>query len=98
AARKRIARRTELAVAEQPERQRKRMQAASFQPLDDLGDPWTVRHRLVRIRAARTFRRIDAVLASNREELLRLVVIRRERLVVDRPFGRDAVNMLDRAE
>ena len=49
-------------------------------------------------RSARRLGRIDAVLPAHVIQALGAVVVRRERVVVDRPGRRDAVDVLDRLE
>ena len=74
------------------------MQAEAAQPLDDGRHARGVRHGLVRIRAARRLRRIDAGLAAHVVHPFGAIVVRRQRLVVDGPRGRNAVAMLDGLE
>ena len=60
-----------LAGAQQAERQRRRVQPLRAQLLDDRGHAGGVRHRRVRIRAARRLGRIDAVLRRARDTAAR---------------------------
>ncbi len=102
-ARERVAGVTEHAAAgltgpQQPERQRRRMQAESLQLVNDVRHAGRVGNGLVRKRPARHFRRIDAVLSAHVVQALGPPVERLERLVVDRPRRGDAVDVLDRLE
>ena len=102
-ARERIARAAEHAAAglarpADAERQMRRVQAESAQPLDDGGHARRVRHRRKRIRSVRRLRRIVADGAVHFVHRLGAVVVRRQRLVVDRPRRRDAVGVLEDAE
>ena len=84
--------------SQQPERQRRRMQALRAQLLDDAPPCRRVRDRRIRKRPARRLGRIDAGLAVHVVQALGAVVVRRERVVVDRPRRRHAVDVLDRLE
>src|SRR5262245_66623672 len=74
------------------------MQALGFQPLDDVGDDARVRYGFMRKRAVRRLGWIDARFAVHVIHPLRTVVIRRQRVVVDRPRRRHAVDVLDLAK
>ncbi len=99
-ARKGIARIAEHAAAglagpDETEWQGRRMQSLSLQFIDDGVDRRRVRNGWERKWPARRLGRIDAVLAVHLIEALGAVVERLERLVVDGPRRRDAVDMLD---
>src|SRR6187402_2538260 len=72
------------------------MQSEPAKTLDDLRDGGRVRNRRERIRSPRRFGWIDSRLATHLIKLLRSLVVRLERLVVDRPRGRHAIDVLDR--
>ena len=79
AAGKGIARAAQLAATifartDQPERQRRRVQALGTQAADDLGDRRRVRDRRVRIGPARRLGRIDAGVAVDVIETLGAIV------------------------
>jgi hypothetical protein len=74
------------------------MQAFSLQLLDDLGHPCRVRHRGVGKRSARRLGRVRAMLPVHVVQPLGSIVVGRERVVVDRPRRRDAVEMFEGLE
>ena len=71
------------------------MQAERAQSADDVFHRLRVRNRFIRIRAARHLGRVDAVLAAHVIQPLGAVIVRLERLIGDRPGGRDTVGVLD---
>src|SRR5580765_6582674 len=74
------------------------MQAERAQPGDEVFHRVRVRNRFIRIWAARHLGRVDAVLAAHVIQPLGAGIVRLERLVGDRPGGRDTVGVLDRFE
>ena len=87
-----------LAGIQQPERQRRGMQAQFAHAGRDARHPGRVRHRRERIRPARRLGRIVADRAAHLVQSLGPIVVRRQRVVVDRPRRRHAVGVLQRLE
>ena len=84
-----------LARSNQAERQVRGLKALSPKPVDDRRHAGSVRNRRVGKRAAWRFGRIATVLSMHMVEPLGAVVVRLERVVVDRPGRRDTVHVLD---
>src|SRR6185312_4136462 len=85
-----------LFVQQNPERHVERVQALLREGLGQLLHPWFVRDGRKRIRAgAMLFGRVFAGHAVHVEKFFRFIVIRREHIVLQRPFWRDAVGMAD---
>ena len=82
----------------QPEGQRRGMQPLALEPRDHVQHRPGMRHRRIRIRAARRLGGIRAGVAVHVVQPLGGVVPRSEILVGDRPRGRDAVDVLEFSE
>ena len=87
-----------LSGPQQSERQRRGVQTHRSQPCDEIGHVRGVRDRGTWKWPTRRFRRIRARLAMHVVHRLGPVVVRRQRVVVDRPRGRDAVFVFDDVE
>ena len=87
-----------FANPEQAQRQWRGMEPLAPKLFDNGRHLRRVRHRRVWVRRTRRLRRILTLGASHVIQMLRTVVIRRQRVVVDRPRRRQAVDMFDRVE
>ena len=74
------------------------MQAAASQQRHERLHPLGVLDGRTRVRPARGFGRIDTVLPVHVIQALGVVVVGLQRVVIDRPRGRDAVHVLDGLE
>jgi hypothetical protein len=87
-----------FAEPKQAERQRRWMEALPAQPIHDFRHRRRVIDGFVRICATGRLGGIDTVLPTHLVKALGAIVVRRERVVVDRPGWRDAVAVLHRLE
>ncbi len=94
-ARKRVAGIAENASVAEAQRQRRRVQAERSQLRDDGGHDFGMRNRWMRKCAAPGLGGIDPCLAMHVIEPLGALVVRFERVVVDRPCRRNALHVLD---
>src|SRR4029453_11037112 len=86
---------TRLAGANQPQRQRKRVQALLAKSADELLHLAGMRNRRKRKRSAAWLSRIEPGLSVNMKQALCSIVVGRQRVVINRPGGRYTVEVLD---